>query len=94
MMEEERDIDECERKAWREKRRVVKLKGVMKMGNTVPRTGLKLTSLEFQASVLPSHHVGFPDVTTIPMPTCLCGTLPERSVQTTYMRVENGEREV
>ena len=32
--------------------------GVMKMGNTVPRTGLKPTSLAFQASVLPLHHVG------------------------------------
>ena len=56
---------------------------VMKMGNIVPRAGLEPTSLAFQANVLPLHHVGFPDVTTIPMSTSLCGTLPQRSVQTT-----------
>ena len=32
--------------------------GVTKMGNTVPRAGLEPTSLAFQASVLPLHHVG------------------------------------
>ena len=32
--------------------------GVMKMGNTMPRAGLKPTSLAFRASVLPLHHVG------------------------------------
>ena len=32
--------------------------GVMKMGNIVPRAGLEPTSLAFQASVLPLHHVG------------------------------------
>ena len=33
--------------------------GVMKMGNTVPRAGLKTTSLTFRASVLPLlHHIG------------------------------------
>ena len=31
--------------------------GVMKMGNNVPRAGLKPTSLAFWASVLPLHHV-------------------------------------
>ena len=46
--------------------------GVMKMGNTVPTAGLKPTSLSLQASVLPLHHVGFPDVTTIPTPTYVC----------------------
>ena len=30
----------------------------MKMGNIVPRAGIKPTSLAFQVSVLPSHHVG------------------------------------
>ena len=38
--------------------------GVMKMGTTVPRVGLEPTFLAFQASVLPLHHAGFPDVTT------------------------------
>ena len=32
--------------------------GEMKMGNIVPRAGLKHTSLTFQASVLPFHHIG------------------------------------
>ena len=30
--------------------------GVMKMGNIVPRAGIKLTSLAFRASVLPLNH--------------------------------------
>ena len=59
--------------------------GVMKMRNTVPRVGLKSTSLAFRASVLPLHHIGIPDVITIPMPTSLCGSLPQRSVQTTTL---------
>ena len=46
-------------------------KGVIKMGNTVPRAGLEPTSLACQASVLPLHHIGFPDVTTIPTLICL-----------------------
>ena len=32
--------------------------GVMKMENTVPRAGIKTTSMAFRASVLPLHHVG------------------------------------
>ena len=31
---------------------------VMKRGNTVPRAGIELISLTFQASVLPLYHVG------------------------------------
>ena len=30
----------------------------VKIGNTVPRAGLKPTSLAFQASVLPLHYIG------------------------------------
>ena len=30
----------------------------MQMGNTVPRAGLKLTSLAFRAGVLPLDHIG------------------------------------
>ena len=41
---------------------------------SVPRADLEPTSVAFQASVLPVHHVGFPDVTTIPTPTCLRGS--------------------
>ena len=55
---------------------VATVAGVMKLGNTVPRVGLEPTSLAFSASVLPLHHVGFPDVTTIPKPTCVCSSLP------------------
>ena len=57
------------------------------MENTVPRVGVEPTSLAFRASVLPFHHVGFPDVITIPMPTCQYNSLPQRSVQTTTYRV-------
>ena len=58
---------------------------VMKIGNIVPRVVIELTSLAFWASVLtitpPRHH----DVTTLPIPTCLYGSLRERSVQTTTL---------
>ena len=59
--------------------------GVMKMGNIVPRVGLKHISLAFRASVLPLHHIGFPDVTFIPTPTCLYKSLPQRPVQSTTL---------
>ena len=52
----------------------------MKMGNNVPRAGFEPTSLAFRANVLPLH---CPDVIIIPMPTCLCSSLPQRPVQTT-----------
>ena len=68
---------------------VMSVVGVMKMGNNVPRAGLEATSLAFWASVLELHHVGFSDVTTSLMPTCLCRTLPQRSMQiTTIIRIE------
>ena len=57
--------------------------GVMKMGNIVPIAGLEPTSPGFRATVLPFHHVGFPDVTTKSTPTCLCSSVPQMSVQTT-----------
>ena len=60
--------------------------GVMKIGNIVPRVGLEPTSLAFQASVLPLHHVVFSDVTTMPTPTCLCGSLPQVSADYTYIQ--------
>ena len=63
----------------------------MKMGNIVPRVGLEPASLAFRASVLPLHHVGFPDGSTIPLPTCLCSSLPQRSVQTTTIVLITGE---
>ena len=48
----------------------------MKMGNIVLIAGLEPTSLPFWTCVL--HHV-----TTIPTPTCLCSSLPQRPVHTT-----------
>ena len=65
---------------------IVIVVGEMKMGNIVPRVGIKPTSLPFWSSVLPlhiaSHHSVLPDVTTMPMPICLCRSLPQWSVQT------------
>ena len=56
---------------------------VIKIGNIVPRVGIEPTSLTFRASALPLRHVGSPpDVTAIPIPTCLCSSLPQRSAQT------------
>ena len=59
--------------------------GVPIMGNTVPRAGLELTSMAFQTSVLPLNNVCSLNVPTIPRSTCLCGTLSQRSVQTTTL---------
>ena len=53
-----------------------------KMANTAPLAGIEPTSLAFWASVLTIKPRRFPYVTTLPAPTCLCGSLPERSVQT------------
>ena len=55
---------------------------VMKMRNIVPRVRIEPASLAFQASVPTISPSRLPSVTTLPMPTCLCGSLPERSVQT------------
>ena len=55
--------------------------GVTKMGNIMPRAGIESTSLAFQASVLKLHHVGLPDVTTIPILPIYAAPLPRRSVQ-------------
>ena len=57
---------------------------VMKMGNIVPRAGIETTSLTFSVSVLTITPLSFPNVTSLPMSTCLCGSLPERSVQNYY----------
>ena len=59
--------------------------GVMEMGNNVIRVRIESTSLAFQASVLTITPHRFPDVTTVSVPTCSCGTLPERSVHTTTL---------
>ena len=45
---------------------IVTVMGMRKMENIVPRVGIEPTSLAFQLSVQPLHHIGFSDVTTIP----------------------------
>ena len=57
----------------------------MKMGNIVPRMGIKPTSLALWANVLNITLPRLLDVTSVPLPTCLCGSLLERSVQTTTL---------
>ena len=52
----------------------------MKMGN---RIGTEPTSLAFRARVLTVRPLRILDVTTLPMSTCLCDSLIERSVETT-----------
>ena len=59
--------------------------GLMKLGYTAPRVGFEPTSQALWISVLPLHHVGFPDITTIPPPTFLCNSLYQRSVKTTVL---------
>ena len=54
---------------------VIRVVGVLKMGNTVPRVGLKPTSLIFQVSVLPWDHIG--SIISLLNP---CNSLPHRSV--------------
>ena len=51
--------------------------GVIKIGNIVPRAGMEPTSLASLASVLTITPLRLPDVTTLPKPTCLCGSLPD-----------------
>ena len=55
----------------------------MKIGNIFPRAGIEVTSLGFWAMVLTITPQRFPDV--LPTPTCLCGSLPQRSVQNTTL---------
>ena len=64
--------------------------GVMKMGNIVPSAGIKPTSLTFWAIVIPLHHISFPDVTTIPMHTCLYMQLLASEVSGDYNTLPPG----
>ena len=57
--------------------------GVIKMGNTAPRVRLEPTYLVIGTSVLTITPPRLRDVTTLPAPTCLCSSLPERSVHLT-----------
>ena len=62
--------------------------GVMKMGNIAPRVGIEPTSLAF--SVLAITPPRLPDVTALPTPTSIRGSLPETSVQTTILVQDHG----
>ena len=57
----------------------------MKMGIIAPRAGIEPTSAEFGVRMLTITPLRLSDVTTLSMPTCLCGSLHERSVQTTTL---------
>ena len=57
--------------------------GVMKMRNIALRVRVKPTSHAFRATIWTLTPPKIPDVTILPPSTCLCSSLPERSVQTT-----------
>ena len=56
-----------------------------KMRNIAHRTGFEPRPLSFWASVLTILPPRLPYLTTLPMLTCLCGSLSVRSVQTTTL---------
>ena len=63
---------------------------VMKMGNIVPRVEIDDISLALRTSVLTIiTQLRLSDVTTVPTLTCLCGSLPERSVQSTTLFLDH-----
>ena len=55
------------------------------MGNIAPKKRIKPTSLASFASVLTITPPRSPDVTILPMPTHLGGSLPKNSVQNTAL---------
>ena len=55
---------------------------MMKTGNNVPRVGIEATPLAF-GTITPPR---LSDITAIPTPTCRCGSVLEKSVQTTYYK--------
>ena len=63
--------------------------GVMKMEDIAPREGFKPIPLACQskATVITITQHRLPDAITLPTPICLCGPLPERSVQTATLAV-------
>ena len=54
---------------------------LMKVGNIARTMGIEPTSLAFWLSVLTIIQRRLSDITTLPMPTGLCASLPERPVQ-------------
>ena len=57
----------------------------VKMGNILHRVGIESTSLAFQAGMLITAPSSLPDVTILPTPPCLRGSLHEGSVKTTTL---------
>ena len=51
---------------------------LMNIGNNAPRVGFERTPLVSQAALQMIRLARLPDVITLSMPTCLCGSLPER----------------
>ena len=62
-------------------------RGCDEMENIVSRAGIERPSLTFWASVLTITQPRLADVTMLPTPTSLCGSLTESSVQTTTLRL-------
>ena len=56
---------------------------VMTIGNMLPRAGIEPTSLAIRDGVIAIIPLRIPDVTSVPIPTCIFGSLPQSSVQTT-----------
>ena len=54
------------------------------MENIVPRAQIEPTPLAFWVNMLTVLPPRLPEVIILPTPTCLCGSLPERSGQTFY----------
>ena len=52
------------------------------MGHIVSRARIEPTSIAFWVTVRTITPPRFPDVTILPMPSCLCGSLVDRSMQT------------
>ena len=55
---------------------------VMKMGNIAYVAGFELTRIALWDGVLTITPPKLPDIISLPTPTCLCGSLPLRSVHT------------
>ena len=57
--------------------------GVMEIGTIAPRVGIKPTFLLLWATVLTITSPRLPDITMLHTPTCLFGSMPDRSMLTT-----------
>ena len=57
------------------------MEGVIKMGNIAPRAGFEARPHTLWASVLTITPPRVPSVIMLTVHSCLCGSLPEKSVQ-------------